>query len=269
MNLDSFHHPDICLPVLRSRAADFLVDMLDFYGEAICTRGKSATWCSCFPSNTAYRSAIHRLRRKGVVASHRRKDGSSVLRLAVTRKTTNPALRPERRWNARWDGIWRVMVYDISEKERCFRNSLRSFLSSLRMGCLQKSVWVTPQDIRPEYADLQTTLGIEHVSHLFEARTVLGRSAQTIVSQAWDFGALTERQRWFIATARSARDRLQNSLDSHKHAATMAKREWAAFLSVMQKDPLLPRKLHPREYLGLAAYEQHMEFVAAARQILR
>ena len=42
------------------------------------------------------------------------------------------------------------------------------------MGCLQKSVWVSPRDIRPEHDDLVKGIRVNFYAYLFEATTVLG-----------------------------------------------------------------------------------------------
>lgn len=52
-------------------------------------------------------------------------------------------LKLERR---KWDGIWRVVIFDIPEKKRAARDFLRSKLKELGFFKLQKSVLVTPWD---------------------------------------------------------------------------------------------------------------------------
>lgn len=46
----------------------------------------------------------------------------------------------------KWDGIWRVVIFDIPEKKRIARDFLRSKLKELGFFKLQKSVLVTPWD---------------------------------------------------------------------------------------------------------------------------
>lgn len=43
-----------------------------------------------------------------------------------------------------WDGRWRIIVFDISEKRRRARTTLRSLLQSAEFVRLQDSVWVFP-----------------------------------------------------------------------------------------------------------------------------
>jgi len=150
-----------------------------------------------------------------------------------------------------------VLIYDIDEKERVFRNGLRRFLCSQHMGCLQQSVWVSPLDIRPVYADLQTTLNVDSVAYLFEARTVLGRSSQSIVRDAWDFARLAEGHEQFIHAAEETMDDLLCGRVSAPDAARLVRLELAHYLSVMDRDPLLPRSLLPSDYRGMDVYDIH------------
>ncbi len=46
----------------------------------------------------------------------------------------------------RWDGKWRMLVFDIPERRRVVRNGIRATLMSLGFYRLQDSVWVYPYD---------------------------------------------------------------------------------------------------------------------------
>lgn len=257
----SFRHPDISLTVLRRRATDFLLDCSMTYLKLAATRAHPSLWRDCFASDTAFRSAVYRLRKRGVVVDRRARDGSRSAEITDTARSLRRELNPEVWWSVKWDGIWRVLVYDIDEKERVFRNGLRRFLISQRLGCLQQSVWVSPVDIRPLYADLQTTLNLDSVAYLFEARTVLGRSSQSIVRGAWDFDRLAEGHQRFVKAAEETLDDLQSGRVSTSDVAQIVRMEMAHYLSVMALDPLLPRRLLPADYLGINVYDLHKKIV--------
>jgi|SRR3989344_2932351 len=48
----------------------------------------------------------------------------------------------------KWDGVWRVVIFDIPEKKRGARDFLRSKLRELGFYKLQKSVLVTPWECK-------------------------------------------------------------------------------------------------------------------------
>ncbi len=46
----------------------------------------------------------------------------------------------------RWDGKWRILVFDIKENKRRIRDQLRISLTRIGFEPLQRSVWVYPYD---------------------------------------------------------------------------------------------------------------------------
>lgn len=44
----------------------------------------------------------------------------------------------------RWDGKWRVVAFDISERQRGLRDKIRSELKETGFVCVQQSMWVYP-----------------------------------------------------------------------------------------------------------------------------
>lgn len=55
--------------------------------------------------------------------------------------------------NWKWDGQWRVVIYDIEEETRRLRRRLRDFLKSHGFNIVQKSVWFSPYPIEKELED--------------------------------------------------------------------------------------------------------------------
>ena len=48
--------------------------------------------------------------------------------------------------NRKWDGKWRVLIFDIPKKRRLVRNQIRKALVAIGFMRLQDSVWVYPYD---------------------------------------------------------------------------------------------------------------------------
>ncbi len=260
-----FHHPDISLPVLQRRLSEELLDVLSILGSPspLIMLGRMQ---SSYPSRRAYDRAIDRLRRKGFIAYRREKGLDPVLELTAEGKARRPeALRPGRHWDKSWNGIWYVLVYDVSESNRRYREVLRVLLRKLHMGCLQGSVWVTPNDIRPDYDDLDRSAGLGGYAFLFESRTVLGQPAEDIVDQAWDFDRIEEAQKFYQQVFAENLRRLKNATVSKEEIVDLARKEIDAYLSVMKHDPLLPRDLWPAGYMGEEIFLIHQEFIRVAR----
>jgi phenylacetic acid degradation operon negative regulatory protein len=264
-----FRHARFCPRVaLRHLAAD-LLDILAEGVDILATRGRSIAWNRSRPSETAYRMAQYRLERAGLIA--RQRDGGRRPILALTEAgeaQRDPVFRPEPLWNARWRGTWSLLVYDVPEKDRGYRNVLRRFLKRMRMGCLQNSVWISPRDIRPEYDDLATAVAVDDVAVLFEARSLLGHTPRRIVEDAWDFDTLAQAHRWYIGVAGSALNSIREQGLSRDALLDLARREIYAYRSVTAGDPLLPHELWPPGYLGKQALRAHKDFQRGIARLL-
>ena len=59
----------------------------------------------------------------------------------------------------RWDGKWRIAIFDIPDSNRFAREALRGFLKRLEFFQLQKSVWVHAFDCKDEIALLSSLFG--------------------------------------------------------------------------------------------------------------
>lgn len=60
----------------------------------------------------------------------------------------------------KWDGKWRVVIFDIPDIQRLQRNAFRRKLKSLEFYSLQKSVWLHAFDCKKEIEILKNFLGL-------------------------------------------------------------------------------------------------------------
>lgn len=103
--------------------------------------------------------AMTRLAEKGLVT--KRKDGYFDLtekgkklgeRLSVSDRLLERPLR--------WDGKWRIVIFDIWERRRAARNTLRSILERNGFIKIQNSVWVFPYECEEFFAFLRANLAL-------------------------------------------------------------------------------------------------------------
>ncbi len=269
MTWKHYHNPNLSLPVVRRKLGVELLELLSTFGDVLVTRGYALTENKSLPSHTALKSSLYRLRKAGLVVE--RTDDGSVpeLRLSESGEERLPeALHPRKRWRKKWGGVWYTLVYDVPESERKYRNILRAFLSRLRMGCLQKSVWITPWDIRPEFHDLLQGAAVGPFAYLFESRTVLGLHEDAIVTAAWDMERLNKLQRRYCKVYADNLERLMAGGADEESVCELARQEMSAYLSAMACDPLLPRELYPNGYWGEEVWDLHCEIVKNIRRVL-
>src|SRR3989344_8582323 len=114
--------------------------------------------------NLAYRArtAAGRMVVKGY-ATWVEKDGKKFLRLteaghkALALEKAKTSLKNQKK---KWDGRWRMVVFDVPERRRRIRVRLRDFMGEVGFVRLQDSVWVYPYDCEDYIALLKAELKI-------------------------------------------------------------------------------------------------------------
>lgn len=89
----------------------------------------------------SFKVAVHRALKAGWVEKVKR-DGEIHLRLTTSGHTKLMSLGELTK--EKWDGVWRVVVFDIPEESKKIRNLLRRNLRVLGFVPWQKSVWISP-----------------------------------------------------------------------------------------------------------------------------
>jgi len=165
-------------------------------------------------------------------------------------------------WKQRWDGLWRMVLFDVPVAQGRARNHLRDYLRSRGFGYLQNSVWITPHPLTEERQVLaRATINVESLLFL-EARPAAGESDAEIVAGAWDFDRINRSYERHLQVL----SRFPRGSSGDPKAAT-AMRRWAAeereaWLHAVSRDPLLPECLLPRGYLGQQAWRARLQTLA-------
>jgi phenylacetic acid degradation operon negative regulatory protein len=176
---------------------------------------------------------------------------------------------PVARWGRRWDGRWRLVLFDVPESRSVARNKLRHFLQSRGFGYLQNSVWITPDPVKEERALLADgPVDVESLI-LLEARPCAGESDAQIVAGAWDFAEINRR---YAAHQEVLSRRPRRCLDGHPAARSFHRwlqEEREAWQDAMWRDPLLPNVLLPPGYTGRGAWRLRLAVMAEAGEQMR
>lgn len=92
---------------------------------------------------SALAAALKRLREGGLV-DESTDSGEVIIRLTELGKTSLEGLAG---LEEKWDGYWRIVIFDIPEKQRVVRNLLRRKLKEWGFKKWQQSVWVTKNNV--------------------------------------------------------------------------------------------------------------------------
>ena len=89
-------------------------------------------------------------------------------------QTGREFLNPENK-NDKWDGKWRIVVFDIPEQKRAIRNLFRRNLKKWGFKQLQKSVWVSKHNVYGKLLTYVDDLKLDKWVSVIEADKVSGQ----------------------------------------------------------------------------------------------
>lgn len=254
------------------------------------TRGEEVLWtllwaCDMFSRPTfrnltdsfeswAYRNGfwrqLQRLERRQLIESLCGHSGDRLHRLTETGCLSALGGRnPEKQWNRRWDGRWRLVLFDVPVTRNWTRNKLRGYLQNRGFGFLQHSVWITPDPAEQERALLADgPVDVESLI-LLEARPCAGESDAQIVAGSWDFAEINTR---YAAYQQVLARRPHGYISTKAEAAALHRwmcEERAAWMEAMKRDPLLPACLLPRSYSGRKAWRNRLKTMSGVGEQIR
>lgn len=194
----------------------------------------------------AVRSAISRLKRRGLLAA-RRSGGIAGYALSdagrdVLREGDERIFRPEPADPA--DG-WLLAVFSVPESERHKRHALRSQLAGLGFGTAAPGVWVAPAHRHRAARAALRRLGLERYVDLFRSDYLAFKDPAEAIGAWWDLPAIRRRYDAFLTDygPLAGRDRIDP-------AAAFA--DWVRALTAWRRlpylDPGLPADLLPADW---------------------
>lgn len=166
---------------------------------------------------------------------------------------------PVTQWNRDWDRQWRTVTYDLPAGEGTIRNRLRNRLRSLGFGLLQRSHWVRPDPLPPELAAEFRSAGDVQSLAVWDRAVPLGWTDAEIVAGAWDFSLVAERYERYFSVLERRPDLAGGNPTDFAAFQSWLSEEVRAWSAAVKGDPLLPKELLPRNYLGMEAWRRKLE----------
>ncbi len=194
-----------------------------------------------------------------------RTDKDRVYRLTeLGRRAALGGRDPESEWSRAWAGQWGLVMFDVPEAERHTRGLVRKTLRRLHFGCLQMSVWISPDPLSQIASELKQVQVEASSLVLMEARTCAGESPPDLVGAAWDFKRINRA--WETLERHLA---LAPGKTSGKEALLKwSETEYDLWRTCMSLDPLLPKALHPGDYQGVRIWKLRQNVLAALGRLL-
>ncbi|MDP3850620.1 MAG: PaaX family transcriptional regulator C-terminal domain-containing protein [Luteolibacter sp.] len=209
---------------------------------------------------------IQELERQGFLEAEEGNKGTKrVVRL--TEKGTLRAMGgcdPMERWKRPWDGAWRMAVFDLPETQRKLRSKLRRELMAANFGCLQGSVWITPDALDGVLPSLGKHDVKSGTMMFFTGRPCGGESDADLVKAAWPVAAIDAAYQEHLAHLKSLPSVGSDPRDQLMAWGNLERRLWE---KCMKLDPLLPRPLWPDSYPGERAWHERLKTLRTAGKI--
>ena len=196
------------------------------------------------------------LARQRLIEHHPEPDLGRVVRLTEAGKRLALGGRdPTERWSRPWDGMWRLVLFDLPSRELQLRQRLRRTLHRNHFGYLQNSVWITPDPADPIREILRQTSTVPEVFVIIEGRPASGESDHQIVQGAWNFTRINQLYARYLAATK-------HIPSGETRLVPWLRQEMSAWRDAVRADPMLPMPLLPADYLGRKAYQRRKEILA-------
>ena len=156
----------------------------------------------------AVRSAISRLKRRGVLEPRRRGGAAGY---ALSERGREILAEGDRRIfgrpRARLADGWLVAVFSVPESERGRRHALRSRLAWLGFGIVSAGVWIAPAHLAAETTDVLARYGLSGYVDLFRADYLAFGEVREQLRRWWDLDRLEQLYQAFLDDAAPVRER--------------------------------------------------------------
>lgn len=183
------------------------------------------------------RNALHLAKRDGLIGDEDvTREGMKRIKEMLPRFKRHPV----------WSGSLWLVTYDISEKRKRDRESLRDFLIGQGYGKLQDSIYVAPfdpTDVVKQGVNKRGIKGEVLISKMGTGGHIGEMSIPELLANVYDLKSVHVRYRNFIQKT------------THGFSPQEAPLLFLEYLSALKVDPQLPEELLPADWSGKEAFE--------------
>lgn len=233
-----------------------LAGMVDLYNDLkdpLGIMGKvyadsSYRWVPNLYRKTNYYGAIYRGLKTGYIEKVI-KNGEPYIRLSAKGWEKTKRDFPIARWQSKkWDKKWRIVIFDIEEKQKKTREALRYKLKELGFGMIQESVWVSPYDVITDFREYIKSIGLGKEVFAMEVSNILAGDIKDLVSKIWSLEKLNSEYKELYEKLNNFSDRKQKSTEEELRKGELALK--SEYIEILKKDPCLPKELLPIDWYG-------------------
>lgn len=189
--------------------------------------------------STNFANAVSRILRTGYIEKII-KNGEPYLRL--TSKGQKALVRDFPIFSFRkkkWDRLWRIVFYDIPEKQRTTRENLEAKLKELGFGMIQESVYISPFDIAEDLREFILAQGLGDKVFVSVSKQLFAGDSKSLANKVWCLEKINDQYE----------ELYQKMLKGGKWNDIFAEYE-----EILRQDPCLPKELLPVGWQGEKVY---------------
>lgn len=121
------------------------------------------------------------------------KDGKAYLRLTSAGKNKVKRDFPITNLTKKWNKRWVIIIFDIAEKSRKVRDTLREKIRNIGFGMLQESVWITALPIGEDAREFINTLGLSENVFVMEVSHLILGNPKELAKRVWQLDKIEEK----------------------------------------------------------------------------
>lgn len=225
--------------------SDKVLITLAFLGDAaieVYTRGNGFGWKKdIFESmkikNSTFRSIVFRNLKVGNIEKIISKSGRPYFKLTSCGREKIERFFPLLKLaKNHWDGKWRVVMFDIPEKEKKSREALRASLVSLGFGKIQESVYVSPLDVVGDVKEFLKSNNLLGKALIYEAKEVFSPDPKATANYVWKLDEIN--------------DKYKKLLDENEEGEIDPFELKERLFKLLRLDPFLPKEFLPTDWVG-------------------
>ncbi len=145
-----------------------------------------------------------------------------------------------------WDGVWRIISYEIPEKKRHLRDRLRREMEGWGLGPWHRSFWMTPHPVISTLRDL--IYGKEEAEYVqaFESTHMFG-DMDVMVEKVWGKNAIEKNYRELFKE-------WHGTLSKELTKEEKMKEILYGYIRILRTDPGLPPSLVGKKWISFEAF---------------
>lgn len=215
----------------------------------------------------AVRSAIHRLKRRGLVDAQRRADAAGyALSADAYGLLAEGDVRIFGHTRGAADDGWLLVVFSVPDTERAKRHQLRSTLTRLGFGTVSPGTWIAPSHLRDATVETLERAGLAGFTQVFTGPHVAGGDLSELVASWWDLDGLQALYADFLDRFEPVGARWLDGTGDDARAFVDLVDMLTAWRRLPYADPGLPLELLPADWNGRRAQELFSALSARLRE---